>query len=831
MDFSCFNHRNPANAIPCFEVNRLAYRATSGEVAPDVDVQARDRAAEERKLKEADAVIEGAEKEREKMKELAKKVDEARDKYNKFIGKNNLSPAYKLNKAAKDGQALKDEIDGIFLAIPSSKPWASDDELEARGLLGTLDTKAKEYIAQNNAVEEKIRQAHDDREKLTEQSGDNMVERQRLVIQQSDTKVEYEKREVYTRYRNHYEAIVGKDDELKAFWELPRQGYSSQREREMRQLLFAILSQNTKGFTDGANEGFILGPDFTSDDPEKNRQRFPFIYERWAQNPPTGFEHGGRVNRSAINELQNKVNEKTAELERDGIQDVATLLADEVTWKEIDLSDFPAALTGTKTAQEQIDYHEQRKEKIEHYINVCLRRAGEAKDEKGPHIPEGRYRTHAEQLKRHVALEETQIRLWREKIPEDDALRTFTRAELSKHEQWCMEQVMRQLQKAAEIVDTPIAGHGNQEPIYHPEVRRVLIAMVYQEGTASLKDGVYSESTADEYLWMLNELAKSDHFNVNLRGRFTMQGESKDMMMIAREGNLLHIRMPAQEREVARLKAKADALSLNVYAEPTDNAAAETAYAKRTGELETTLAQEAFSTQWTNIQARLASVPAAELTALGLDASGAAPTDPNDVLTKIDDVIAQAAKDELKLPATTPRAELVNRGKMWAEQNPNTPAGRALRIADLLQKTAIQEALVDPTGNAAKAIAELEYIRERERLRVWKRDLGNLESYIKNPKSPESQAFIKSVRTAPNVEGQYGGSHIDEFASFSNGVEYNYNLFDHRNKSNLDYLDRMGIHAEALYQEYLAFIAKNPDMKVDRWDAHLVHSDWNEFKK
>lgn len=127
--------------------------------------------------------------------------------------------------------------------------------------------------------------------------------------------------------------------------------------------------------------------------------------------------------------------------------------------------------------------------------------------------------------------------------------------------------------------------------------------------------------------------------------------------------------------------------------------------------------------------------------------------------------------------------------------NPN------LTEANVLQAVTIQEGYV----KSWKAFAE-----EAEKL-MAKPDREAIGQYIEKLKNSSSVDLDDTTKKK-----------IEAFARFAEAVDVNYNSMEFQEKNRGQYLERMGINAEAVYEAYKNFLKKNPEMTLDQWDNQLL---------
>ena len=95
------------------------------------------------------------------------------------------------------------------------------------------------------------------------------------------------------------------------------------------------------------------------------------------------------------------------------------------------------------------------------------------------------------------------------------------------------------------------------------------------------------------------------------------------------------------------------------------------------------------------------------------------------------------------------------------------------------------------------------------------------EAIMANPDRNKMRAFIEKTKSSPVLGSANNKKKIEDFAKYLQSVDLNYNMFEFKEKSTGNYLERMGLNPEGIYKAYLVYWKKHPDMKVDQWDHHL----------
>lgn len=98
--------------------------------------------------------------------------------------------------------------------------------------------------------------------------------------------------------------------------------------------------------------------------------------------------------------------------------------------------------------------------------------------------------------------------------------------------------------------------------------------------------------------------------------------------------------------------------------------------------------------------------------------------------------------------------------------------------------------------------------------------------------SEDTNVFIKAIL---NPDGEYKSlitsAELAEYQGMIKEVEFYRNAFDLREQSRMNYLDKIGINVEGMYQAYLLAITKDPSMHVDNWDDLFTSPNSGDFTK
>lgn len=112
---------------------------------------------------------------------------------------------------------------------------------------------------------------------------------------------------------------------------------------------------------------------------------------------------------------------------------------------------------------------------------------------------------------------------------------------------------------------------------------------------------------------------------------------------------------------------------------------------------------------------------------------------------------------------------------------------------------------------------------EKTRLKLWQDLINEAENLIKNPDRTKVRAYIEKLKNGRTLDPKISNKQfIEQFESYIKSVDLDYNAMELKEKSTGNYLDRMGIKSEGLYEAYLAYYKKNSDLKVDQWDNLLA---------
>ena len=108
---------------------------------------------------------------------------------------------------------------------------------------------------------------------------------------------------------------------------------------------------------------------------------------------------------------------------------------------------------------------------------------------------------------------------------------------------------------------------------------------------------------------------------------------------------------------------------------------------------------------------------------------------------------------------------------------------------------------------------------------TWSSYREEAEALMLKPDRQKIRDFIEKTKTstAPLMHGISNEELMKGHATFMETVDLNYNALDLKEKSTGNYLERVGINPEGVYQAYLMYRKDHEEMKVDQWDNHLLN--------
>ncbi|GEM_PF-3429336 len=664
----------------------------------------------------------------------------------------------KLQQDADTVTAMKGEIEYRLQQIKSHRDQTHDLRED---FAATLEEHLQIILKKLDEYEKHLN-ARENYEGLVARQVEDMANRQRVMASGLEQRTGYEKEPVYRDIESAFKAvaenpIIGRDPEFKAFWEAPGEGYSAQRQREMRQLFMSIMGEATNEFTDNQEKGFVLGKDFGADW-RVNAKQSPYLYNEWLK-----WRLSDDVLQQ-INQNQTEVAGLEAQAKALSAPQVKDLYKDDLALIKPDILtvlDKPEPGPG-EPAEKNLQYHTERERYIGGiatvgsllyvYGDLANREEALAESASEPAKSDHRqatenYKLKAKQLVEiYLPIERAKIKLYRLKQKEESVQQEFTRAELGKpkNKQLTLELAMKQFIKAVQIIDQPVTNQGTLQFDLNPKVRQELITLVYREGVAGWRKNGYDDNIADEYYGMLAQLAGSEQFNNKLTGSFTLDDTRKNYLILARQSGLLNLFSHQEDAEVDLAEKAVRTLDM-----------------KRLHELQ---------------------------------------------IYPFDDNLDYNQKiSQVKTMCTTKGIEYDN----------------------------IREAAISAgsASDAAAAVLVLDYLNAREKRDLGKHDALKIDEYLKNPISLEAKDYLNALRTKPNLGKGINATMMDASLNYMRSVEVNYNLFDLREDSKMNYLDRMGISIVSSYDAYLKYLETHPDMRLAKWGDYYASSDPTQFGK
>ena len=376
-----------------------------------------------------------------------------------------------------------------------------------------------------NSYKQKTGQLDGKTETIAREHGKGLLENIRTIDKMIEQKAGWEKSPYYDEYKAAFDHAKG-DSEFAGLFEVPETGLSTQKQSESEFLFFSIIAEKTDNF----KKDFIFGDEF-GQNTEENKKRFPFIYNEWLK------EKGSTPESAEIYEAQ--VNQAKGILKQKHLQeDVREYL-----------KAIPAAYTKSIAQYiQKIDtldtlHDDEKWDELQTQINnIIAKFKQEIRNEETPNGEKAALEKHVDDLgayKDFASAQYESIVMAKKQTGVDIS---FTRANLSHpaNRQLLLEIAMKQYMKAMKIVDSPF-GKDERRPLYHPMVRRLLIASIYDEGVSESrldKDGknVYVENTNADNYWMLAELGKSEYFNTTEVGK-NLDERHRGLLLVARLAN------------------------------------------------------------------------------------------------------------------------------------------------------------------------------------------------------------------------------------------------------------------------------------------------------
>ena len=108
---------------------------------------------------------------------------------------------------------------------------------------------------------------------------------------------------------------------------------------------------------------------------------------------------------------------------------------------------------------------------------------------------------------------------------------------------------------------------------------------------------------------------------------------------------------------------------------------------------------------------------------------------------------------------------------------------------------------------------------EQQRMKNWRAFVAETETLMKNPDRVAIRAYIEKLKKNETLNNDLEESkkYIDELSNYLKDTDLTYNTLDLKERGTGQYLERMGIHAEGVYQAYLNYFKTHPDIKIDQW--------------
>lgn len=917
MDLFCRHHQKNLSTIG-FLPTRLTYKreleVEHPEKAPaDISTAPRDQAAEAKQLAELKALIETAKTNPEKIKEAiaaqqqiiaeaGRELFGVFEEYNKEVltyglnasnRKALLLPDFRIGPMARVGASVKSGLGGGE-PFDSIKPAKQSIEQAGKNIddrsyyipawlapkLKMALMKAKKAFQKYEAIVLEARKKIEyfsDPEKayweLARKHGEWLDKRDEDIREQTEAHAGAKKGPFFGKMEMAYDGVLLTEvslpahSRMKEFDEILGEGVSAERKKEMRELFFSILAENTDQF----RERFFLGPDF-QDDAAANRENFPFIYHEWMKDR-TGDENFRKEADSAFDVLEEA--KGRVEDSNDPYSAVKAMITPEETFSDHFTKDplppkqneVPAETLTSAMAARMETYHNNVGSVFQRYVSGYAEITGIesdklAEEQKKRPVDAAKvaqyeqniatYRQKQEKLEKYIALEDKYARWYEAEGKVVKYSEKFTRKDLTKdwlenkNEQKLMRMAMMQFQRAVQIVDQSIKEMGTLQSQLHPQVRRMLIALVYRQGVAGYRyengKTVYKDDLSAEYRPLIAYLAKSPHFNNNLKGKFHLQDNTRAYLFLADHAGWLENNLPGQEEKVKdkgeALKKVADTGTILAENDRTFEAGYDTRLKNLEIGLENTAMLEANSQTLEENLVMIFGADARLKTKLGLDPAATrslsgviAGWQVNDVITKAKTLWIAAADREHLVDAGAPDPEKKEAGRKWAIKNPESDAGFALDVYGYIIKYGLEKAQGSADSAQRVQAAWYEYLTERMRLIAWKGDKEKIQKYLQDPESEEAAAFLATLRDEQTVEGKSNAATLNANITYAEHVETGYNMFEMDEKSNMTYLEHLGLNMEGIYLAYLEYIKDHPEMTADRWSDYFGNNDPAEFGK
>lgn len=372
-----------------------------------------------------------------------------------------------------------------------------------------------------------------------------------------------ERKKLWGKHQKTYDELSGIFDSLassKAFegsWQTA-EGFSSEKQREARQLFLAIMAEKTNGFS----SDFVLGKNF-GNDVDANIRNFPFLYNEFLKIQGVSIREA--VSPDAILVAQSEADQARRNIESKKTPSPAAIIA-----SNPDAGIDPSTVV-TEPPMPDSDGWQKRASALENMVQTYKEKAANTTD-----LPQkGAWEVAAQNMEMHAKYAKASVYLSRLKDRENTVKSEFTFNYLNNplRRKMVMELAMRQFVKAMEMVDKGPKGNSDWRDALHPTVRRMLIASIYENGVATYKTDergnvTYEENTNNQNVWTLATLFQSDYFNFKERGE-KMDADHEALLKAVYLGGKLTIMLdrfkPTEEFLTAWIKVRKEEAS---YTDP-----------------------------------------------------------------------------------------------------------------------------------------------------------------------------------------------------------------------------------------------------------------------
>jgi 5'-deoxynucleotidase YfbR-like HD superfamily hydrolase len=311
--------------------------------------------------------------------------------------------------------------------------------------------------------------------------------------------------------------------EFESLWR-NEHGVEANKQQASRQLFLALLAEQTNNFT----EPSFFGENFT-DNPEENIKKYPFLYQEWLKK-----EHAD-VLPETLSQLQLNMKEAAAKLNNvDSIESIAQRAGIDSGLNLEDYNKIPSSPEEEQSAQ--------RMDVIERWIYILKKKINGIDKTKEGFGMAKTYEDYIQALQSHMEAEEARYVYFHRLKKKDEVDADFTQPHFASatNRRMAVELAMIKFKKAMDTVDSPLQEGGNFREHYHPVVRRVLIATVFNAGIGQNEideQGIenYNDNPGEYYAGMLAATVKSPYFNQNNPDRF-LRSETAQALKIAEAG-------------------------------------------------------------------------------------------------------------------------------------------------------------------------------------------------------------------------------------------------------------------------------------------------------